>query len=76
MPFIYERPVSERVTFLHRVTWLDTVLWAVWQVLKFLVFALVWVVKGIVKGILWLCLLVSVIPRPRAARVKLDDPWI
>jgi len=41
MPIYYERKLREHVWFVHRVTWLDTVLWAIFKVFSF-VFKMLW----------------------------------
>lgn len=54
MPFYYERPVTDRVTFIHRVTWLDTMLWGIWRVLHAIGHMLAWLARWVWMLLVWL----------------------
>jgi hypothetical protein len=54
MPFIYQKPISEKVTYVHKITWLDTVLWGIWQVLRFIVKSIGWICKHVWYGMVFI----------------------
>jgi len=65
MPFLYERPVSKRVTFIHRITWLDAVLWGAGMLLMFIG----WCAVGVCKALWWvLCALYALVTNLRLRR--------